>query len=395
MKSDSTANRTLVMVSFVFFALGLIMASIGPVLGELSSNTNTSLAAVGAIFTALFLGALVTQLFSSSISSRVGLHPILLAGTVLAALGMTGISLSRSLPLLLISAMVLGLGHGAVNFSGNLSIATLFYEKRATAINFANIFYALGAFIGPALAGFSVIKFETGLPVFWLGALLILSAGLMMIRTPLQRTDLSQTTTPATPTKTALLASPILWVVVVLSFFYGGSETGMSGWTTTYLQQSVGFPLERAAFVTSAFYLALMVGRMLCSWLGSRLTELQILISTLAVTFAGTLLLITGYGNPILSTLAVLGIGLGYGGTYPTMIAFSTATFKESAAQAASVIISVGSIGGMALPALQGVILEQAGAQPTTFMVAGMAVMMLLASLVGARLVHPVKAKGK
>jgi len=154
MKSDSTANRTLVMVSFVFFALGLIMASIGPVLGELSSNTNTSLAAVGAIFTALFLGALVTQLFSSSISSRVGLHPILLAGTVLAALGMTGISLSRSLPLLLISAMVLGLGHGAVNFSGNLSIATLFYEKRATAINFANIFYALGAFIGPALAGF-------------------------------------------------------------------------------------------------------------------------------------------------------------------------------------------------------------------------------------------------
>jgi len=52
-----------------------------------------------------------------------------------------------------------------------------------------------------------------------------------------------------------------------------------------------------------------MVGRMLCSWLGSRLTELQILISTLAVTFAGTLLLITGYGNPILSTLAVLGIG--------------------------------------------------------------------------------------
>jgi len=188
---------------------------------------------VGAIFTALFLGALVTQLFSSSISSRVGLHPILLAGTVLAALGMTGISLSRSLPLLLISAMVLGLGHGAVNFSGNLSIATLFYEKRATAINFANIFYALGAFIGPALAGFSVIKFETGLPVFWLGALLIFSAGLMMIHTPLQRTDLSQTTIPATPTKTALLASPILWVVVVLSFFYGGSETGMSGWTTT------------------------------------------------------------------------------------------------------------------------------------------------------------------
>lgn len=391
MSESRNAKAILVIVSLIFFSLGMVTASIGPVLSELSTNTHTPLVVVGSIFTALFLGALLTQFISGFISGKVGLLPLLLAGTLLAALGMTGITLSRSFPVLLLSAMFLGLGHGAANLSGNLSIAIAFQEKRVTAVNFVNIFYALGAFIGPALAGISVIKFNTGLPVFWLGALLIFSTGLMMARTPLAKTK-SAEKSPASPlTGTTLLASPILWIIVLLAFFYGGSETGMSGWTTTFMQQSVGFSLERAAFVTSAFYLALMLGRILCSWLGSKLSDLQILMSTLAVTFAGALLFVAGHQNAVLSTLAVTIIGLGYGGTYPTMIAFSTSIFKHEVGKASSIIISAGSIGGMVLPPLQGVILAEAGPLPSSFMVAGMALIMLLASLISRQLFRSAK----
>lgn len=392
MSSSLSEKRLLVVISLAFFALGLAVASIGPVMSELSTRSQVSLSAMGAIFTALFLGALAMQMLGGLILHRVGYFPMLLGGTLFAALGMTGIFLSRSYPLLLASAMVLGLGLGSLSLSGNLSIAAKFHEKRVAAVNFVNVFYAMGAFIGPALAGFSVMKVNTGMPVFWLGTFLILCAGLIILGTPMKEKNQSEAAPVSAAPSARLFASPVLWALVILSFFYGGSETGMAGWTTTYLQQAVGFALERAAFVTSAFYLALMFGRILCTWLGTKLTDLQILTGTLTVTFAGSLLFVASYGNPVMSTVAILIIGLGYGGTFPTMIALSTVIFKESSAKAASIIISLGSIGGSALPALQGVILEQAGPLSTTFMVAGMALAMLVAILAGSQFLRPGKS---
>lgn len=385
MSSSPSAKRTLVVVSLAFFALGMVVASIGPVMSELSTRTHVTLSAMGAIFTALFMGALAIQMLSGLIFHRAGYLPMLLGGALFGTLGMTGIFLSHSYPLLLVSALILGLGHGSLNLSGNLSIAALFPENRVAAVNFVNVFYALGAFIGPALAGFAVMKVNTGMPVFWVGTFLFLCAGLMMLGTSFTGKPETQSVPASSAAPGRLLATPILWALVILSFFYGGSETGMSGWTTTYLQKSAGFTLERAAFVTSAFYLALMFGRILCAWLGSKLTDMQILMATLTVTFAGSLLFVLGYGNPVVSIIAILIIGLGYGGTYPTMIALTTATFKESSGKAASIIISLGSIGGSALPALQGVILEQIGALPSTYMVSGMALGMLAAILIGSQ----------
>jgi fucose permease len=388
MNSGANSRSTLVVVCFTLFSLGLVMASFGPVLGEFSANTQVSLAAVGTLFTALFLGALLTQFFSSFISRKIGLFPMLQAGTLVAALGMTGMTFSRSLPMLLGSALIMGFGHGATNFSANLGIATLFTEKRASAVNFSNIFYALGAFIGPALAGVAVNRLNTGLPVIWLGALLLVIASLMMLRMPQGKSQPSSAAPSTMGTARTLLASPLLWAVAVLSLFYGGSENGMSGWTATFMQQSVRFTLEQASFVTSGFYLALMLGRIACTWLGSKMSEVQILNTTLSVTFAGTVLFAAGSRNPVLSTLAVLIIGLGYGGTYPTMIAFATSAFKEQAAPVTSILISLNAIGGSALPALLGVLLEQSGPLAGASLVAAMALVMLLASLASRRILQ-------
>ena len=46
----------------IFLIFGMFNAAIGPVLIELAEQTGSTLAAVGAIFTFLFLGSLVAQL---------------------------------------------------------------------------------------------------------------------------------------------------------------------------------------------------------------------------------------------------------------------------------------------------------------------------------------------
>ncbi|MRR31764.1 MFS transporter [bacterium] len=307
---------------------------------------------------------------------------------MLVAVGFGGVSLSRSLIVLLGSALIAGYGHGAINLCGNLTIAAIFREKRVTAVNFINVFYGLGAFVGPALVGLAVAKLDVGIPVLWLGAFLIFAGSLLMIR--IAPPQVEQSGKAAAPgRKLAVYASLILWALAFVSLFYGGSETGMAGWTTTYLQQSVRFSLEKAAFVTSGFYVMLTLGRILCSWLGSKLSGAQVLTATLATTVLGAIFFIAGYANPILSVIGIFVIGLGYGGIYPTLVALTTVIFPQATGRVAGLVISMGSIGGMLLPSLQGVIMEGRGPRPAGWMIAAEAFMMFILLLFARwRLTH-------
>lgn len=378
MSSAQNANRTLAAACFIFFSLGLATASIGPLLSEFAVNTRATLAAVGAIFTAFSLGALISQILSGLISSRFGLIPLLIAGALQAAVGLVGMSLSRTLPLLLGMALVTGFGHGAINLCGNLSIATLFKDNRVTAVNFLNIFYAFGAFAGPALVGIASARLKSGISVFWLGAFLIFASALLMMRLSPKRAAAAEVRSSAPVQKIPLYSDPILWALALAVLIYCGSEIGMAGWATTYMQQTVNLPLEKAAFVTSGFYLALTLGRILCSWLGSKLSDVQVLITTLSTAFLGAILFMIGYQNTVLSVMGVLLIGLGYGGAYPTLVALTTSVFHQTAGKAVSLVIAMGSVGGMVIPALQGVIIDQRGPRLNSVLIALLAALMLL-----------------
>ena len=101
------------------------------------------------------------------------------------------------------------------------------------------------------------------------------------------------------------------------------------------------------------------------------------LVATLSATFVGTVIFVAGYSNPLLSVIGVLAIGLGYGGTYPTLVALTSAIFHKSAGKAVGLVISLGSIGGMTLPSLQGVLIDNSGPRPFGFIIAAQTILML------------------
>jgi MFS family permease len=67
-------------------------------------------------------------------------------------------------------AVLDGLGHGTLNLTTNVSISNLFPQKRASALNLINLFYGIGAFIAPAVAGLALRIWNSSLPALWLGA---------------------------------------------------------------------------------------------------------------------------------------------------------------------------------------------------------------------------------
>jgi len=345
---------TLVIMCILFLLLGLTTSALGPMLPDLAGLTGTDLAVVGSLFTALFLGALLAQVAAGPLSDRIGQRPVLVGGLIMMSAGMLGLTFSPAISLSLAFAFLSGLGHGAIDLGGNVIIARVFSEKSAPALNTMNMFFGIGAFIGPALVSLFLGIGWNGLPAFWLTAALLVALMPFLLRMPAPA-PLSMERSRADSAR--IYTSPLLWALGLLLLLYVGTETGVGGWTTTYMENTTGMLTERAALVASGFWLALTGGRFASAILGGRFSPFTVLSTSLFGAFAGGALLILGNGSQIWSIAAVLLIGFSFGPIYPTTMAITTSMFRDGPGKAASIAAAMGSIGGMFLPWLQGILL--------------------------------------
>ncbi|MCL4393555.1 MAG: MFS transporter [Chloroflexi bacterium] len=369
---------TLVVACGVFLALGVLTAAIGPVLPEFAANTQTRLADAGLLFTAIFLGALPSQLIAGPLGDRVGRRPVLFGAMLLLAVGTCGMLTLRSFPLLLAATVIAGLGHGGTDVSTNVLVAETFSEGNVPALNMLNVFYGVGAVAGPVLAGAAWATWRTGMPALAAGAVAIALLSPFVLRSGTRAKSPVQVR-PDRNHSRAIYRSSLLWTFGLLILIYVGVENGVGGWTTTYMQRTTGQSLETAALVTSGFWLALTAGRLLAAVVGTRLSSGAILYLSLGGSLAGALLLAASMGNALVSIASLLVLGLFFGSVYPTVIAVTTQIFHTSPGKAASVVAAMGSLGGMILPWMQGVLLENLGPLASnTFVASGTCSMLLL-----------------
>lgn len=383
-------HRTLLVACVIFFALGLVTAALGPVLPELATNTKSSLSQVGAIFFVLFLGALLSQIVAGPLMDRLGQRLLLLTGPALLAAGILGVSLSRSFPLFLACALISGLGHGALDVGGNVMVAEAYAARRVSALNLLNVFFGVGAVAGPAISSLTLGLWATAVPTLWLGvALLLLVIPFVYSSAPVRASAPLQQQTD----RRVIYRVPILWAFGMLILLYVGTETGIGGWTTTYIDRTTTLGIDRAALVTSGFWLMLTAGRMLAVPLGGQFAPGRVLGFSLVGSLVGGTLLMLSTGNALLSIAAVLTLGFFFGPIFPTVLAITTARFPGGAGSAASVVVVLGSVGGMLLPSMQGILLEKNGPfAAALFVTAGTAAMLALFGIV--RLVGKQAPKG-
>lgn len=356
----SRANQhfTLIVACAMFLALGLVTAAIGPVLPELAARTSSGLADVGAIFSLLFLGAFASQTIAGPLMDRLGQRPLLLAGLLLLAIGVLGVSLSSFLPLTLACALLAGFGHGSIDVGGNVMIALAYPTRRVSALNLLNVFFGVGAVVGPAISSLSLLVLRSALASLWIGATLL------FVLLPFVRFSAMGRPSPdraSHANRRAIYGVPVLWILGCLVLLYVGTENGIGGWTTTFMNRTTSLSLDQAALVSSGFWLMLTFGRILAVPVGSRIAPTAVLGISLAGSLVGGIALLLGTGNAVLSLVAVLMLGFFFGPIFPTVLAITTARFSVGPGQAAGVVVVLGSVGAMILPWLQGIFLETMG----------------------------------
>ena len=150
-----------------------------PIYGETLGASPTQL---GWLSTAVLLPYALAALASARLADRVGERVLLTGGLVIMGLTSAGIPFINSVPVLIGSRVLYGIGAGlSFPVMMGLSIKHIDSEHRALAMGFFQAVYAVGMFLGPTLSGVLADVLGMG-GMFYIVGVLCLGAAVVTVR---------------------------------------------------------------------------------------------------------------------------------------------------------------------------------------------------------------------
>ena len=153
----------------------------------------------------------------------------------------------------------------------------------------------------------------------------------------------------------------LLVVLIAIFFFlYVGMEIGFGGWIASYAV-SVGFgDAAAAAVLTSAFWGAFTVGRLIAIPIGARISPRVIMYTNLVGCAVFAVVVLLGSGSSLWLWVGTLGVGLFMAPMFATMISFAETRMRITG-KITSIFLTGSGLGGMTLPWLVGQLFESVG----------------------------------
>ena len=361
-----------------FIALGLAASMLGPSLPFLASQTRTQLSEISFLFTGRSLGYLLGSLQGGRLFDRLPGHPILAGVLLVMALMMMLVPAIPVLWLLTGLLFVLGVAEGALDIGGNILLMWVHRRQVGPYMNGLHFFFGFGAFLAPIILAQAILQ-DGGIRWgFWGMALLMLPVAFWLLRLPSPRNQV------ATGDEGASRASS-LFVALIAVFFllYVGAEVSFGGWIFSY---TVAMGLvegatatARAAYLTSAFWLSLTVGRLLAIPIAARFQPGTILLADLLGCLASLALILWGPNTLAVVWTGAIGCGLFMASIFPMTLTLAERRLAITGRVTRWFFVGAGA-GGMTLPWFIGQLFESTGPRIT--------MLSILANLILALLVY-------
>jgi len=261
-------------------------------------------------------------------------------------------------PIWLIAAFwMTGFGRGSVSNFNNAMVNEI-SNSSTFALNLLHSFFAIGAFLAP----FFVIACTRGGTSGWRTAvLLVVALGLFTLLSYTRMNIKNDKPVKGEKQKIdyGFLKQPHFWISAGLLFFYLCAENGINGWIVTYFIKSEVMSKAYAQTLAGILWLVILIGRLICGALSSRVSKKAILLTTTSGVCAFFVLLIST-ANIVVITISIIGLGFFMAGIYPTTVANVGSTIKAYP-MAMSVLLTIAGIGAIAMPSIVGTVAEFAG----------------------------------
>jgi len=359
-------------------AHGLAQTITGPVVHEIMVDFAIRETSVGVLLAAGALGFMAGCFVGGLVCDRIGLKPLMLASWVGVTVALLGCANSPSYIVLLVSYACLGLASGCVEAA--LNVLPTQIGGGAMLMNLVHGGYCIGALVAPLYAGTLLERGQGWRAVYGFSAALPAILLALGIGTAVPESSLNRVEGRSRYSLLALVRHPLVFLGAIVLLFYVAAEIGLSAWIVLYVRQRFGLSPVRAGIGLSAFWLAILVGRLVQGFLARHVTLPGLIV-------AGGALGALGVAGVALASdvrvglVAVFLAGLGASGIYPNVMALTNGRFPGQVGAVTGVLSTVAVTGSFIFQPLVGRIGEVYSLKVSFLGLAGCMVLLVLVYL--------------
>lgn len=330
----------LLIIYLAFISLGLPDALLGTAWPVMQLELDLPMEVAGVLSMTITSGTIISSLASGRLLKRYGTGKVTFISVLMTAAALLGFYLAPSLIWLIICAIPLGLGAGAVDTGLNDYVA-INYEARH--MSWLHSFWGVGASLSPIIMSQFILQghawregyLTISIIQFALVAILFLSIPLWSKVAATEESQLNQAIeAEATASKTATKPLQVKGVkYALLTFlFYCGIEAGVGLWGSSFLVNIKNFDPAIAARWVSFYYGGITIGRFITGFITFKMSNKALIRTGQMTALIGTILLFLPLPQIFLMSSFVI-IGLGLAPIFPCMIHETPANFGKQHSQ--------------------------------------------------------------
>lgn len=359
------ATLLLIVIYIGYIGLGLPDSLLGTAWPLMHEELGVPVWLAGYITPVMSVFTIISSVCSSRVINRFGAGRTAAVSTALTVLGLFGFYLTPNVRFILLCAIPLGFGAGAVDAALNGYVAQ---HYSAMHMNFLHCSYGVGVSLSPFIMSIALEKLGSWrLGYRNAGMIQLCIAAVMFLALPLWKrvkhdeenaAEFVEAETVPIHKLARIKGVPWVW----LCFFCScGIEFMCGTWGSTFLVNAKGFTADDAAQMIMFYYIGMALGRFLAGVLSQRMTSWQLIFTGFGLLAAAMMLLNLPL-PPVVSCVGLFLIGLGNGPIYPNFMHLTPRNFGVEISQ--SVIgsqMAAANIGVMLIPFLYGQLVKITG----------------------------------
>jgi len=376
-------SRSMISLVFLtFFVMSLLTNILGPIVPDIISSFQVSLAAAAFLPFSFFIAYGVMSIPAGFLVERFGEKAVMISAFLAGTIGSLSFAFHPTYQVAIVSLFIMGSGMATLQTAINPLLRVAGGEEHfAFNSAFAQLIFGSASFLSPYMYSYLVLNLEKSasksdpllkllaritppaLPwasLYWIFAAFTVAMILVLYFTIFPRVERSSEESAGSWSMYGdLLRRPMVWMFFFCVFAYVGSEQGTADWTSKFLSVYHGYdPHTTGATAVSWFWGLLTIG----CFIGMGLLKLFDSRKVLVGTSICALLCLSAalFGPASVSLVAFPVIGLFASVMWPILVSLGLNSVSEHHGPFAG-ILSTGIMGGAVVPLIVGRIGDRFG----------------------------------